>query len=193
MVTRKVSRRYGEDHWNIDRVFDTMTAMIQQVRPIPRTYGETSRHLGLKALTVEWALAEGFSFVAPEVSFPHRRFRVDVAPCRKTPGRKPVSSVSSILTEAVVFECKQVRSDLIRDNKQRALLSKGSRLLKRAVSAWRNCCRFISLTLPTARACFPSSIATACANMITRVIARFWRKSGPPSGGFWKEPSLTGS
>ena len=50
--------------------------------------------------------------------------------CRKTPGRKPVSSVSSILTEAVVFECKQVRSDLIRDNKQRALLSERLKTLE---------------------------------------------------------------
>jgi len=107
--------------------------MLQQARPIPRTYGETSRHLGLKALAVEWALNEGFSFVAAEVSFPHRRFRVDVAACapsRKTPGRTPVVSLSSVLKEAAVFECKQVRSDLIRDNKQRTLLSERLKTLE---------------------------------------------------------------
>ena len=54
------------------------------------------------------------------------RIRVDVAACaptRKVPSRKPVSHLSSVLKAAVVFECKQVRGDLIRDNKRRALLS----------------------------------------------------------------------
>jgi hypothetical protein len=63
---------------------------------------------------------------APEVSFPHRRFRVDVAACcpaRKVPSRTPSSTVGTILKAAVVFECKQVRSDLIKDNKKREALS----------------------------------------------------------------------
>ena len=64
--------------------------------------------------------------MAPEVSFPHRKFRVDVAACapaRKVPSRRPVPHVSSVLKAAVVFECKQGRGDLIRDNKRRTLLS----------------------------------------------------------------------
>ena len=100
--------------------------MIEQASPVRTRSGETPRHLGLKALAAEWAFAQGMSFVAPEVSFPHRQFRVDVAACaptRKVPSRKPVINLSSVLKAAVVFECKQVRSDLIRDNKQRALLS----------------------------------------------------------------------
>ena len=100
--------------------------MIEQALPVFKRGGETARHLSLKALAVNWAIAEGLSVVAPEVSFPHRRFRVDVAACaptRKAPSRKEVSSISSVLRAAAVFECKQSRSDLIRDNKRRALLS----------------------------------------------------------------------
>jgi hypothetical protein len=107
--------------------------MIEQALPIRKRAGETSRHLGLKALAAQWALEQGLSFVAPEVSFPHRRFRVDLAACapvRKVPSRKPVSHLSSVLKAAVVFECKQVRGDLIRDNKRRSLLSERLKTLE---------------------------------------------------------------
>jgi hypothetical protein len=107
--------------------------MIEQASPVLKRSGETPRHLGLKALAAQWAGEQGLSFVAPEVSFPHRRFRVDVAACaptRKVPSRKPVSHLSSVLKAAVVFECKQVRSDLIRDNKRRTLLSEHLKTLE---------------------------------------------------------------
>jgi len=107
--------------------------MIEQASPVSKRGGETRRHLGLKALAAEWAVAQGLQFVAPEVSFPHRRFRVDVAACspaRKVPSRKPVSHLSSVLKAAVVFECKQVRGDLIRDNKRRTLLSERLKTLE---------------------------------------------------------------
>lgn len=100
--------------------------MIEQVSPTVRRTGETSRHLGLKALAAAWAAREGMPFVAPEVSFPHRRFKVDVAACaptRKVPSRQPVRHISSLLKAAAIFECKQARSDLIRDNKKQARLS----------------------------------------------------------------------
>jgi hypothetical protein len=107
--------------------------MIEQASPIAKRTGETARHLGLKALAVQWAVAQGLTIVAPEVSFPHRRFRVDVAACspaRKVPSRKPVLHLTSILKAAVVFECKQVRGDLIRDNKRQASLSERLRTLE---------------------------------------------------------------
>jgi hypothetical protein len=107
--------------------------MIEQASPVRKRSGESPRHLGLKALAAEWAAGQGLLFVAPEVSFPHRRFRVDVAACaptRKVPSRKPVSHLSSVLKAAVVFECKQVRGDLIRDNKRRALLSERLKTLE---------------------------------------------------------------
>jgi hypothetical protein len=107
--------------------------MIEQASPVRKRSGETPRHLGLKALAAEWAAGQGLLFVAPEVSFPHRRFRVDVAACaptRKVPSRKSVSHLSSVLKAAVVFECKQVRGDLIRDNKRRTLLSERLKTLE---------------------------------------------------------------
>jgi len=88
--------------------------------------GETLKHASLKTLALAWAQDQGMFLAAPEVSFPHRKFRVDVAACapvRKVPSRRPVKSISSILKVAVVFECKQARSDLIRDNKRRILLT----------------------------------------------------------------------
>jgi hypothetical protein len=87
-----------------------------------RRYGETPRHATLKVLAYDWARGQGFSLVAPEVAFPHRRFRVDVAACLpaiKAPSRPPVQSLDVVLKAAAVFECKQVRSDLVRDNKER--------------------------------------------------------------------------
>jgi hypothetical protein len=84
--------------------------------------GETPSHASLKLLALEWAVAQGFSFAAPEVSFPHRRYRVDVAACcpvRKVPARRPVANITTILKAAAVFECKQARSDLVRDNARR--------------------------------------------------------------------------
>ena len=85
--------------------------------------GETVQHAQLKTLALAWALREGMTIGALEVSFPHRRFRVDVAACcptRKAPSRPTPSSVTSVLKAAAVFECKQVRGDLVRDNKRRA-------------------------------------------------------------------------
>jgi hypothetical protein len=88
-----------------------------------RASGETHAHATLKMLALQWAFEQGLTLAAPEVTFPHRRFRVDVAACapeRKVPARKPAASITCVLKGAAVFECKQVRGDLIRDNKRRA-------------------------------------------------------------------------
>ena len=87
------------------------------------TTGETQAHATLKSLALRWAVEQGMTLAAPEVSFPHRRFRVDVAACcpqRKVPSRRATGSITSVLKGAAVFECKQVRSDLIRDNRRHA-------------------------------------------------------------------------
>jgi hypothetical protein len=90
------------------------------------TGGETLKHSSLKTLALAWAREQGMFIAAPEVSFPHRKFRVDVAACaptRKTPARVPAKCITSVLKVAAVFECKQVRSDLIRDNKRRDMIA----------------------------------------------------------------------
>ncbi len=100
---------------------------------IPSKRGETLKHASLKSLAMAWAREQGMCIAAPEVSFPHRKFRVDVAtgtPTRKVPSRVPVVSIKSVLKVAAVFECKQVRGDLIRDNKRRQMLSQKLRALE---------------------------------------------------------------
>ncbi len=69
--------------------------------------GETDAHRRLKRLAVLWAQAQGFTACAVEVSLPQCRYRADVAGYR---ARGSESGVTAI------FECKQVRSDLRRDN-----------------------------------------------------------------------------
>jgi len=94
---------------------------------MPRTAGETARHATLKQLALRWAHDQGLTLAAPEVSFPHRRFRVDVAACRPAravPARPAAAAVTKVLATAAVFECKQVRGDLIRDNARREATSR---------------------------------------------------------------------
>lgn len=69
--------------------------------------GETEAHRRLKRLAVLWAQAQGYSACAVEVNLPRCRYRADVAAYR-------ARGVETGTT--AVFECKQVRSDLRRDN-----------------------------------------------------------------------------
>ncbi|MBA2431107.1 MAG: hypothetical protein H0V56_03210 [Chthoniobacterales bacterium] len=69
--------------------------------------GETETHRRLKRLAVLWAQAQGYSACAAEVSLPRCRYRADVAGYR---ARGADGGVTAI------FECKQVLSDLRRDN-----------------------------------------------------------------------------
>ncbi|MDQ6861487.1 MAG: hypothetical protein M3032_10085 [Verrucomicrobiota bacterium] len=67
--------------------------------------GETEAHRRLKRLTVLWAQAQGYRACAVEVSLPQCRYRADVAAYR-----------GGVNEAAAIFECKQVLSDLRRDN-----------------------------------------------------------------------------
>jgi hypothetical protein len=68
---------------------------------------ETPAHGELKKLALIWAQAHGYSACAVEVSLPRSRYRADVAAFRPE-GREPGSTA--------IFECKQARPDLRRDN-----------------------------------------------------------------------------
>jgi hypothetical protein len=74
---------------------------------VARPRGETEAHRRLKRLAVLWAQAQGYSACAVEVTLPRCRYRADVAAYRAR-GSEPGLTA--------VFECKQVRSDLRRDN-----------------------------------------------------------------------------
>lgn len=69
--------------------------------------GETEAHRRLKRLAVIWAQAQGYSACAVEVSLPKCRYRADVAAYRAR---------GSDAGATAIFECKQVLSDLRRDN-----------------------------------------------------------------------------
>jgi hypothetical protein len=65
---------------------------------------ETENHRRLKALALAWARANGFVIAAPEVRVPQSGYRADVAAV----GRGAAA-------RSAVFECKQARSDLLKD------------------------------------------------------------------------------
>ncbi len=75
--------------------------------------GETEAHRRLKRLSVLWAQSQGYRACAVEVSLPQCRYRADVAAYRAQ-GNEPGATA--------IFECKQVRSDLRRDNRCSAAL-----------------------------------------------------------------------
>jgi hypothetical protein len=69
-----------------------------------RTRGETEIHAELKRLALAWAQGNGFALCASEVHVPRSGFRADVAACSRGPEYR-----------TAVFECKQARSDLLKD------------------------------------------------------------------------------
>lgn len=75
--------------------------------PIADRRGETHSHVRLKRLALLWAQANGYSACAAEVSLPQCRYRADVAAYRPQRGQPGVTAI---------FECKQARADLRRDN-----------------------------------------------------------------------------
>ncbi len=72
---------------------------------LSRGRSETAAHRQLKRLAFLWAQGQGYSVCALEVSLPRCRYRADVAGYRA--GSKAATAI---------FECKQARSDLRRDN-----------------------------------------------------------------------------
>ena len=69
--------------------------------------GETETHARLKRLSLVWAQAQGYSACALEVSLPRCRYRADIAAYRQEPNG---------IGSTAIFECKQTRPDLRRDN-----------------------------------------------------------------------------
>jgi hypothetical protein len=80
---------------------------------------ETALHFGLKQRAAAWAYERGFRSLAFEVPAPRSAFRVDVAAYRPFRQADAVFSPTSLVA---VFECKQARGDLLRDNRRRARL-----------------------------------------------------------------------
>jgi hypothetical protein len=65
---------------------------------------ETPNHFRLKGLAFEWARGAGFTLLSTEVPLPKCRFRADLVGLEAKKGGK-----------TAIFECKQARSDLLKD------------------------------------------------------------------------------
>ncbi|MFM9080119.1 MAG: hypothetical protein ACKOTE_08325 [Opitutaceae bacterium] len=68
-------------------------------------HNESPAHLRLKALAFEWAQDSGLRIIASEVSLPKSRFRADL-----------VALEPENRGKTAIFECKQARSDLLKDS-----------------------------------------------------------------------------
>jgi len=69
---------------------------------------ETPAHHALKRLAIAWARDQRFSAIGTEVRLPHSAFRADVAAYKA--GKR------GTLGTTAVFECKQARSDFLKDS-----------------------------------------------------------------------------
>lgn len=66
--------------------------------------GESASHARLKSLALAWAQANGFAICGVEVRVPRSGYRADVAAIGRGTGAR-----------TALFECKQARSDLLKD------------------------------------------------------------------------------
>lgn len=84
--------------------------------------GETDEHKRLKTLALRWARAEGYRIAAQEVTIHEFRFRLDAAAYKPAAWTgKKLRGLSgggkSSLGTTVIFECKQARSDFLKDSR----------------------------------------------------------------------------
>ncbi len=128
--------------------------------------GETETHRRLKRLAVLWAQAHGYSACAVEVNLPNCGYRADVAAYRAR-GAEPGTTA--------IFECKQVRSDLRRDNCRSATTRERLATLSRRRQVLERLLRVHYPTLRTGESLFPEfdalDLATLQHRSYRRVIA----------------------
>jgi hypothetical protein len=98
--------------------------------------GESAAHRELKVLALRWAAERGLPIGAMEVRVPRSSYRADAAAAT----RRPSGDTGRI----ALFECKQARADLLRDDAdepevRRELASAGARLhaLREAIGVHR--------------------------------------------------------
>jgi hypothetical protein len=91
--------------------------------------GETIAHRELKRLAFAWARDHGFVLAACEVRIPASSYRADVAACSlaRKDGERTV----------VLFECKQSRADLLRDQADEAITRKQAQEISQRLNALR--------------------------------------------------------
>lgn len=73
---------------------------------------ESQTHRDLKRAAVFWAQVHGYNMVAEEVRIPRSSYRADVVACETTLKGGPG------VVRTALFECKQSRSDLLKDSRE---------------------------------------------------------------------------
>lgn len=77
---------------------------------------ESAAHLRLKRLALFWAQKQGYRSCAYEVGLPNSRYRADLA--AYMPARERVGGIMRpAIGATAVFECKQARSDFLKDSR----------------------------------------------------------------------------
>lgn len=84
---------------------------------------ETDAHKELKSLSLVWAMEQGYTCCGLEISLPHSGFRADVAAYKPAYEQriiefegKTIRQRLPVIGTTAVFECKQARSDLLKDS-----------------------------------------------------------------------------
>lgn len=113
---------------------------------VPRNRNETATHIRLKRLALLWAQINGYSACAAEVTLPQCRYRADVA------AYQPRSNQAGV---TAVFECKQSRPDLRRDNCRSDVTQERLRSLSRRREILERCLNIHYPTLRTGDSLFP--------------------------------------
>jgi hypothetical protein len=88
------------------------------------TGGESPAHRNLKRLTLAWAQQQGYTICGAEIRLPHSSYRADVVgyrpELRKQPlpvgGRPERMVLQPVVGTTAIFECKQSRSDFLKDS-----------------------------------------------------------------------------
>ena len=118
---------------------------------------ETSTHARLKKLALDWAKQQGYPICGVEVRLPHSNYRADAVAYRPASERLPMSGNGKgpirlvrqpIVGATAVFECKQARSDFLKDSHTTA---ETTRRLKALDERRRTLERLLGMHLPSLR------------------------------------------
>ena len=116
---------------------------------------ETIAHATLKKLALQWAQQQGYPICAAEVRLPHSNYRADAVAYRPATERLPLPSEGkarlvrqSVVGTTAVFECKQARSDFLKDSHNTA---ETTRRLQALDQRRRTLERLLGMHLPSLR------------------------------------------
>src|SRR5438309_11431109 len=86
---------------------------------------QTTAHATLTKLAIQWAQQQGYPICGIEVRLPHSNYRADAVAYRPASERLPLHTDGKgprrlvrqpVVGATAVFECKQARSDFLKDS-----------------------------------------------------------------------------